>query len=145
MNNHITIDLLATIDTSGISLESDALGQDAAGQVLELPCGSWATVEFRLRGKDPYSHQRLAEVRSVPTPDFGQGPWTPWTQDAGDYVSPIFVLGDEFRVEVAETNRPPTPPVGGGHFRIVEEGGGFTLVATAGTHTDSSHLQVGQP
>lgn len=145
MTNHITIDLLATIDASGISLESDDLGQDSAGWVLELLSGSSATVEFRLRGKDPYSHQQLNGVRSVPTPDSGQGPWTLWTQDGGDYVSPTFVLGDEFRVEVAETNRPPTVPHGGGHFRIIEEGGGFTLIAPADTHTDDSHLQVGQP
>ncbi len=128
MADPIVVTILATID-SVVRLASEDLGQDSVGLVLELPEGSPATVQVRLRGKDPESHRRITKVRSVPTPDLGSGPWTSWPLEAGVYVSPLFSLGDEIRIEIDNSAQAPTVPQGGGHFHVVEEGGGFVLVA----------------
>lgn len=141
MADPIAIKILATVGTT-IVLQSDDLGQDSAGLFLELAEGSEATVEVRLRGKDAESHQCITTIRSVPTPDFGQGPWTRWTQESDVYVSPLFSLGDEIRIEIDNSAGAPTVPQGGGHFRVVEEGGGFVLIAAIPAGIDTPLQEV---
>lgn len=144
MADPIVVTILATIGTQ-VVLESEDLGQDSVGLFLELPEGSEATVEVRLRGKDAEHHRRITAIRSVPTPDSGQGPWTTWPLVAGEYVSPTFSLGGEIRIEVDNSAGAPTVPQGGGHFRVVEEGGGFVLVAVHQAEPEASHHEASLP
>lgn len=124
----IVVTILATISTV-VRLESDDLGTDSVGLFLELEPGSEDTVRVLLRGKDLQSQSDITGVRSVPTPDLGQGPWTSWAMDDGVYVSPTFSLGDEIRIEVDNSAGVSSVPEGGGHFRVVEEGGGLVLAS----------------
>lgn len=142
MADPIVVTILATVGTS-ILLQSEDLGLDSVGLFLELEEGSEATVEVRLRGKDPTSHRSITAVRSVPTPDFGQGPWTSWPKVNDVFVSPLFSLGDEIRIEIDNSAGAPTVPQGGGHFRVVEEGGGFVLVAAPSAGVDTPRQEAG--
>lgn len=135
------VTILATIDTE-VRLASDDLGQDSAGLFLEHKEGSQTAVEVRFRGKDPESHRCITAVRSVSTPDFGRGPWTHWTLETDVYVSPVFLLGDEVRIEIDNSAGAPTVPQGGGHFRVVEEGGGFVLRANDQADTDTERQEA---
>jgi len=131
--------ILATIDSS-IRLASNDLALDGAGWFVALPKGSQDTVRPALRGGDDQSHRRITGVRSVSTPDTGNGPWTAWPLDSrtGLYVSPVALsIGDEIRIEVDDSAGTSTVPQGGGHFRVVEEGGGFVLAGPAQTDDDT--------
>ena len=129
MPQSIETTLLATVQTV-ITLESADADHDASGFFVGVKKGSNQTVTLGLKGKDSTSHARITGVRSVPTPDSGQGPWTHWTLIDGVYVLPQPLgLGATIRVEVDNNHNAPTPPQGGGHFRVVEEGGSFVLAA----------------
>jgi hypothetical protein len=141
MADPIVVTILATVDTP-LVLQSDDLGQDSVGLFRELEECSEATIEVRLRGKDLASHRSITAVRSVPTPDFGQGPWTCWQKVNDVYVSPLFSLGDEIRIEIDNSAGAPTVPQGGGHFRVVEEGGGFVLVAVPPAGIDTPRQEA---
>ncbi len=146
MNNlPIPINIFATLDSGGVWLDSDDWMLDAAGGVLELPSGSSQPVCLRLQAEGLSSACAITGVRSSTTPDFGQGPWTSWHMIDGVYVSPLLNLGDEIRVEVLDANGEPTVPEGGGHFRIVEEGGGFVLSTDRDASVHDSWPRGSQP
>ena len=136
--------LLATLDTA-IVLESQDLDRDGTGWFRAFLKGSQSTVVLAVKGKDPESQRRITGVRSVPTPDFGQGPWTSWVLDpqTGLYVSPVaLATGEEIRIEIDDSAGASTVPQGGGHFRVVEEGGGFVLAAEDRAGSDDPGPQV---
>ncbi len=70
------------------------------------------------------SPSTLTGVRSVSPPTASAPEVTVWTSDDDEFVSPAFAHGAEFRIEVSTAEHPKPAPVGGGHFRVVEEGGG---------------------
>lgn len=136
MTQPIDITFLATVQTV-IQLESPDAGRDASGFFLELKKGSTDTVRLCLRGKDPASEDLITGVRSICTPDTGHGTWTSWCYDNGLFIRPEpLVLGAAIRIEVDNSANVPTVPQGGGHFRVVEEGGSFVLTAAPSQQDD---------
>ncbi len=129
MTQPIEVTFLATVQTV-ITLESPDASSDGSGFFLELKKGSTEAVQLRLKAKDGASLDVITGVRSVPTPDGGQGPWTQWILENGLFVRPDpLVLGTSIRLEVDNSANVATVPQGGGHFRVVEEGGSFVLLA----------------
>ena len=137
MTNPIVVTVLAAVDENEqvVILESKDLKYDVDGFFLELEKGSTATVVFRLKPKNPDDAQSITNVRSVRTPDSGNGPWESWTYDESGqlYSSSPFSIGDRFRIEVDNSAGANVVPRGGGHFRVIEEGGGFTLGGPGGS------------
>lgn len=79
---------------------------------------------FRIRGIDDGSKEAITGILSFPTSSNVQPGQTAWTKDGDDFVSPAFGKEYGFRIEVANTASVSPVPRGGGHFRVVEEGGG---------------------
>lgn len=129
MTNPIEVVVLVTISNGRVTLASTDLESDAVGFFHELARGSTETVEVQVKGKSTADHALITRVRSVPTPDSGSGPWTDWNSTGSAFVSPAWVLGSEFRIEVHNSAAADPEPEGGGHFRVVEEGGGGALGA----------------
>lgn len=126
----IDVTVMATISSSaGVTLETEDMKLDGTGFYYELEEESTETVVVFLKGKTSTDHGLITGVRSVPTPDSGNGPWTNWTlTSTGDaWESPAFGLVSTLRIEVTNSGGANPVPQGGGHFRVVEEGGGGPL------------------
>ncbi|MCH9683082.1 MAG: hypothetical protein K0V04_16730 [Deltaproteobacteria bacterium] len=114
----------AWVTTNGQTRVTDVSG-------LEIDPKGWiarvaevgGTVTLRVIGSGS-SQSPIVGVRSVSPPTATSPAVTVWTAANGEFVSPAFVHGDEFRIEVSTADEPTPVPVGGGYFRVVEEGGG---------------------
>lgn len=127
MPDPIEVTVLVTIGGSEVGLESADLQLDDDGFYYMLDEQSTETVVVRLKGKTTAHHNVITGVRSVPTPDSGNGQWTSWSNQGDVFVSPAWGLGDEFRIEVDNSASADPEPRGGGHFRVIEDGSGGTI------------------
>jgi hypothetical protein len=120
----IEVTAMVTINSGQVALESGDLEHDIVGFFYVLEEESTQMVVVRLKGKTPADHALITGVRSVPTPDSSNDHWTNWASTGDAWVSPAWPLVSKFRIVVQNSAGATPVPRGGGHFRVVEQGGG---------------------
>ncbi|MEM9456559.1 MAG: hypothetical protein AAGF11_20445 [Myxococcota bacterium] len=114
-----------------LEVSNDLRVADVAG--LETDPNGWragigegGTVVFRLSVLGEGGVQGLRSVRSLSPPNDPEGAEVHmWTLEGDHFVSPAFGHGYAFRIEAEPAAAAGPVPIGGGHFHVVEEGGGL--------------------
>lgn len=125
----IQMDELEQRPVMTIASASEATADDLGWHVL-VKASEGQTAVFRVRGADAQSHEVITGVRSITPPNDPNATQTSWS---GEFVAGALLYffteplphGAAFRIEVDTSCTADPVPRGGGHFRVLDEGGGL--------------------